>query len=117
MLRRTFMGAISLSGLAVARPSESEEGRSLFPGTVRTGTWRTVITFDLGPGGAFHSCLKALKDAGLESDWRALIMEPGRFKVVRPEGDILTTLKSRPHSIDSWGRTGEAREFELRQYF
>ena len=107
MLRRTFMGAIASSGLVAARPSESaEETHGLFPGTVRTGTWRTVITFDVGPGGAFHSCLKALKDAGLESDWRALIMAPGRFKIVRPEGDI-----------DPWHNTGDTRKFELRQYF
>ncbi len=100
------MGALTTLGLVAAAPNGSKEEDSLFPGTLRTGTWRTVIAFDLGPGGAYASCLNALNHAGLDSDRRALIMAPGRFKIVRPEGDI-----------DPWHNTGETRKFELRQYF
>lgn len=110
MIRRNFLKVAVALGIATAAPLESsiridELGESVYtppPDDLRTDTYRTVITFDNGPGGPRSHCLNALGAAGLESERKALILHPELFMIVRSDGDISSDM---------------SQKFELRRFF
>ncbi len=92
MLRRAFLKAIGLTGVAgTVLSAEGADLNFVVPKDIeekRTPIFRVVILFESKPGGKYASCLNALGAAGLESERRELIKYPSEFLITRLSGEI-----------------------------